>query len=132
MLRIRKEQMDWFADKTRRAYMDQLVAYLEESHAARFARGEGTLRQRVTRFAEAAVAKADELGFSIQYDATQLVLMLLLLGLDAEEKHDFVRAVLRDRTLIPRGKVRTLVAEARERGIQGVDEVDLGEPRETT
>lgn len=130
MLRIRKEQMEWFAEKTRAGYLKQLIDYLVDVHAPRFGETPGGLRRAVESFATAAIAKADALGFTIQYDATQLVLVLLLLGLDAEEKHPFVHEILTDRGLVPRGKVRRLVAELGERGFDGTAEIDLGEPME--
>ncbi len=130
MLRIRKEQMDFFADKTREAYLDQLSRYVAEVHGPRLRVAPADVPEAAERFARAAIEKADALHFHIEYDATQLALVLLLLGLDAEEKHAFVREILAARDLAPRGKVRRLVDALYAREIEGALEVDLGEPTE--
>ena len=50
-------------------------------------------------------------------EAAQLILLLTVLGLDAPERHDWVREVLHDRDLAALGKVKKLITLSRERAV---------------
>lgn len=123
MFRIRKEQMDHFKAKGRRAYLERLVAFVRSEHPELLPLGSDPL-ERI----RALVEKADAYGFSLELDTTQLVLLLLLFGDAADERLPWFREVLNDRNYMPIGKVRRLVELARERGEANVDKIDISAP----
>jgi hypothetical protein len=127
MFRIRKEQMDHFRHKGRRAYVQRLVDFVRDEHPDLLF----STPDPVTRVG-ALVDKAVLHGFSIELETTQLVLLLLLFGDDADKKLDWFREVLADRNYIPIGKARRLVELARERADSAmaarVDRIDVTQP----
>lgn len=125
MLLIRKEQLEHFRAKGTRRYVERLADYLLEDFAAQCEAAGLRNRAAVVAFAAAATDKAQAWGFDRELDTTQLALILLRFGLDAREKVDFVGAALAHRGLVPLGKVRKILAEARERELPGVDAIDI-------
>ncbi len=123
MFRIRKEQMDHFRAKGRRAYVERLVEFIRAEHAELLPAG-ADAPAKITSLVE----KADALGFTLELDTTQLVLLLLLFGEDADKKLPWFGEVLGDRNYMPIGKVRRLVELAREHGEAGVDKIDISAP----
>lgn len=123
MFRIRKEQMDHFRAKGRRAYLERLVAFVRAEHPELLP-SPGDPIERIAPL----VDKADRFGFELELDTTQLVLLLLLFGADADEKLGWFGQVLNDRSYMPIGKVRRLVELAREQGEAGVDKIDISAP----
>lgn len=125
MFLIRKEQLDHFRAKGTKRYVERLADWLlERFHPQCEAAGLST-RTKVLAFAEEATRKAQLWGFDVELDTTQLALILLRFGLDARESVDFIDPILRDRGLVPIGKVRKILSEARRRELPGVDEVDI-------
>ena len=125
MFRIRKEQMDHFRRAGKARYVERVVEWVDETYPGRFSyRSRSDLEDRV----RAAVAKADGYGFEIELETTQLVLLLLHYGIDADERLPWFGEALCDRHLAPIGRARKLVAEARARGDQSIDPIDITEP----
>lgn len=125
MLRIHKEQMDHFRTKGRASYVERVADYVARSFPGRL--GDPSREELVDRV-RAAVTKAAGLGFVTELETTQLVLLLLHFGLDAERKLPWFAEVLRDRALAPLGKARALVEHARARGEEHVDAIDISQP----
>jgi hypothetical protein len=127
MFRIRKEQMDHFRARGRARYLDRLTEYVRERHPslapAEAAKAAG-FRERIRTLVE----KSDGYGFRIELETTQLVLLLLRFGDDADERLPWFAEPLRARHLLPIGKVRKIVETARARGEQGVDPIDISAP----
>lgn len=123
MFRIRKEQMDHFKAKGRRAYLERLVAFIRSEHPDLLP-GKSDPTDRV----RALVEKADAYGFAIELDTTQLVLLFLLYGDEADTKLPWFGEVLNDRNFMPIGKVRRIVELARERGDANVEKIDISAP----
>jgi hypothetical protein len=120
MFRIKKEQMDHFAANTRRRFEDKTAAYLRAEHGQRVAHLKG---DALAEWVHAAVDKASRFGVGTEPEATQLLLLLLLLGLDADERLPWAREVLTNRDLVALGKVRRLVRRARQHDVAGLDDV---------
>ncbi len=131
MFRIRKEQMEHFRSRGRARYLERLASYVRGTHptllAGRPAAG-AALREQI----RALVEKGDRYGFELELETTQLVLLLLRFGDDADERLDWFGETLRARHLVPIGKVRKLVETARSRGEKGLDSIDLTAPEDTT
>jgi hypothetical protein len=129
MFRIHKAQMDFFAEKERARYLGRLRAFLESEFPDCFDEMES---EDIDAWVEEAVGVCDRYGVTTERDATQLVMLLLVLGTDADLAHAWAGETLADPELLPEGKVRRLLVQAREAGIEGVDDVDLGEPLEAS
>src|SRR5512133_2260244 len=112
MLRIHKSQLDWFANKARVGFVARMASYL----ASEF-----------PECVDEATTKAEHYGVLNEPDVAQLMLLLLLLGMDADETLPWVGETLRDGELLPVGKVRRLLELARLEGIEGVDRVDVSQ-----
>ena len=124
MFRIRREQLDFFADKTRRAYVEKMSAWLREAYPECVgAMSRGELETWVT----AAVHKAESYRVVMETDVAQLMLLFMILGLDADERLPWLGETLARRDLEGIGKVRKLVAEAREKNVAGIESVVLEE-----
>ncbi|MFO0553111.1 MAG: hypothetical protein U0271_32285 [Polyangiaceae bacterium] len=135
MLRVRKEQIDHFRDKGRAKYKARLAEYLEREHAAEVTRAASAVKAvgGLEAFVERAFDKALAYGFVIELETTQLVLLLLRFGLDADTRLSWFGEILRDRYLIPIGKARRLVAVGRSRpapegGGDDIDSIDITQP----
>lgn len=124
MFRIHKAQMDFFERRARARYLARLRSYLEDEYPECFDEMSG---DEIGAWVEEAVAVCDRHAITTEREATQLVLLLLVLGTDADQAYPWVRDTLTDPDLLPEGKVRALLDEAREAGVEGVDDVDLGE-----
>jgi hypothetical protein len=122
MFLIRKEQMEFFARRQREGFVDRMTAYVRASFPACFG---GMSRDEARAWVSAGVAKAERYGVDTEPEAAQLLLLLLLLGLDADETTPWVRAALSDRALAAPGKVRELVRLARDHETPGIDAVVL-------
>jgi hypothetical protein len=129
MFRIRKEQMDHFRNAGKARYIERVAEWVEETHPGRF---QYRSRAELAELVRLAVAKADAHGFQIELETTQLVLLLLHFGLDADERLPWFAEALNDRGLAAIGKARKLVAEARTHGAQDIDPIDITEPEVVT
>jgi hypothetical protein len=124
MFRIHKVQLEFFEREARARYLSRLRLFLESDYPECF---DEMSPDEVAEWVASAVAVCDRYGVTTERDATQLVLLLLLVGIDADRTVPWMGEVLRDAALLPVGKIRSLLARAREEGIEGVDDVDLGE-----
>ena len=120
MFRIKKEQMDFFTEKTRRKFVDKMTAYLRANFPQKV---RPMNAEALETWVTAGVAKANRYRVTTEPEVAQLLLLFLVLGADADEAHPWVREVLVDRDLYALGKIRRLVRRARERGVVGLDEV---------
>lgn len=134
MFRIRKEQMDHFRSRGRARYLDRLTEYVRESHPALcgpapvIAGRASGLRDRIRTLVE----KGDGYGFELELETTQLVLLLLRFGDDADARLTWFGDALRARHLVPIGKVRKIVETARALGEIGLDPIDLTASQQVT
>lgn len=120
MLRIQQAQIEWFARKSQADFIARMAGWLREEHAASIESIrdlEGWLRRVVDRALASDVTNEPEVA--------QLMLLYMLVGLDSKEHAAWIDPVLRDRKLLAVGKMRKLVAEARTRGVERVDEIDI-------
>ncbi len=124
MFRIHRAQMEFFDERERARYLARLQAYLESDYPECF---EEMSPEEVSAWVEGAVAVCDRYRVQTEREATQVVLLMLLVGTDADQHHPWFAATIGDRDLVAEGKVRKLLEEARAAGIEGVDDVDLGE-----
>ena len=121
--------MDHIRHAGKARYVARVVEWVEETYPGRFPyRSRAELEDLV----QAAVAKADGYGFEIELETTQLVLLLLHFGVDADERLGWFADALNDRRLAAIGKARKLVAEARAHGEQDIDPIDIVEPEVVT
>jgi hypothetical protein len=122
MFLIRREQMEFFARRQRDGFVDRMTGYLRRAFPECF---QAMTDDEVRAWAAAATAKAERWGVDTEPEAAQLLLLFLLLGVDADETTPWVREALSDRRLLARGKVRAIVALARERAVPGLESVVL-------
>lgn len=120
MLRILKEQMTVLAAQTRRRFVARMAAYLRQHFTDSV---DEMTREELEAWVSDAVAVAERYRITTEPEVAQLLLLLLVLGVDADETTPWVKSILRDPDLVGRGKVRALAAEARARELPGVDEV---------
>jgi hypothetical protein len=129
MFRIKKEQMDYFSEKTRRKFVRRMTAYLRDDLAQsgrhEHVRAFVTSRDAASleAWVDAAVVEAKRHHVSTEPEAAQLMLLFIVLGLDASDRLGWAREVLTDRDLYAIGKVRRLIRRAREQGVLGIDDV---------
>jgi hypothetical protein len=120
MLRIRKEQMQALARRTRQRFVGMMEAYLLEHFTAWV---EKLPEAELRGWLERALAKAEQYGVTTEPEAAQLVLLLMVLGVDADVRLPWVAETLSSRGLAPVGKVKKLAAVAREHGTPGLEHV---------
>ena len=127
MLRIRDEQMQHLAKRTKRRF----VGMLEEHLRAHYTRWVAPMSdQQLRGWVEYALGKAELYGVTTEPEAAQLILLLLVLGVDADERLPWVKETLGSKTLAPVGKVKKLVAQAREQRVEHVEHVIVYEGME--
>jgi hypothetical protein len=124
MLRILNEQMDWFAQKARKEFVATMADYLEDNFSDCI---DEMSRADLLTWVSDATRKAEQYGVTTEPEVAQLILLLLLLGVDADETTPWVKDTLSDGSLYAVGKVRKLVRLAREQGITGINSVVVEE-----
>jgi hypothetical protein len=122
MLRIQQHQLKSFADETRRGFVRMMDAYLRE-HFTGWVRK--LPREDCETWVRAALAKCELYDVTTEPEAAQLILLLLILGLDADDSTPWVRETLGDGSLLPIGKVRKLIRLARAQGVNHLDDIVL-------
>lgn len=119
-MRIRREQAEHFGNRARAGFTAKMQRYLRRSFPAWV---EGLDDEELTAWLRAAVARCEGFGVTTEPEAAQLVLLLMVLGLDADRRHPFVAEARDHRGLLPIGKVRAIVAGARAARVERLDEV---------
>jgi hypothetical protein len=127
MLRIREEQMQHLAKRTQKRFVGMLEQYLRR-HFPRWVAGLSD--EQLRGWLEHALGKAERFGVTTEPEAAQLILLFLVMGVDADERLPWVEETLAARTLAPIGKVKKLVALAREHHVDGVEHVVVYEGME--
>lgn len=131
MLRIKPEQMEHFANRARERFVAMMADYLPKSFPDRVAHMNGAA---LLSWVRRALTVCERYGVIMEPDAAQLMLLLLVLGVDADEQKPWVREALA-RDVAPVGKVRRLIAGCRERALP-IDEMlvvgDFRDPIEET
>jgi hypothetical protein len=120
VLRILKEQMTVLAAQTRRRFVARMAAYLRQHFTDSV---DEMSRADLESWVSDAVAVAERYRITTEPEVAQVVLLLLALGLDADETTPWVKSILRDPELVGRGKVRALAAAAQAHEVPGVGEV---------
>jgi hypothetical protein len=120
VFRIKKEQMEFFNEKTRSAFRRRMTTYLRESYTDWVA---ALSSEELDAWVDRVLKKADRSRVRAEPEAAQLMLLFLLLGEDADEQLEWVSEVLESRSLNGAGKVRRLVRFARERQIESLESV---------
>lgn len=124
MFRIRRQQLDWFADKARRDYVERISTWLGAAYPECVGEME---REDLADWVARCVAKCERYGVVMEEDVTQVLLLLMVIGEDADEERPWVKQTLTDRDLMPQGRVRKLVELAQAEGVQGIEHVILKE-----
>jgi hypothetical protein len=109
--RILASQMRSLGRQTQSAFVAKMEGYLTE-HLPAFVAGVGP--ERLTTWVAGALAVAHAHDIHSEPEAAQLILLLTVLGLDADQKHDWVREALTER-MLPTGKLTKLVTDGCQR-----------------
>src|SRR5438045_7509584 len=96
MLRIREEQLAFFADKARKGFVATMADYLEDSFPECV---DEMSREELVAWVSDATAKAERYGVTTEPEVAQLILLFLVLGLDADETMPWVKDTLSHRDL---------------------------------
>ena len=120
MFRIKKEQMEFFNEKTRLAFRRRMTTYLRESFAECVA---AMSDAALDEWVDDVLRRAEKHRVRAEPDVAQLMLLFLLLGSDADERIDWVTEALSNRNLNGAGKVRRLVRFAREHDVDALESV---------
>lgn len=118
MLRIRRAQLEHFADRQRGRFVRLMVDYLRNEFGGRVASMNDAALESWTR---RALAKCERYDVVMEPEAAQLMLLFLRLGVDADENEPWVQEALSGK-LAGIGKVRRLVGACRARGVSDLDE----------
>lgn len=120
MFRIKKEQMEFFNEKTRVAFRRRMTTYLRQSYGECVAEmSDGALDEWV----DDVLRRAEKYRVRAEPDVAQLMLLFLVLGSDADERIDWVGEALSNRNLNGAGKIRRLVRLSRERDVEALETV---------
>lgn len=118
MFRIRNEQVEYFGLQTKSRFARRTAFYLRQNFPEAV---EGLTAGELGAWVRRCVLKCEAYGAEEEPEATQLIVFFLLLGLDAEDKFPWARAILRDPKLLGLGKPRALLEAAREHGQNEID-----------
>lgn len=120
MLRIHTEQIEWFARKSQADFVGRMASYLRE-HFAGYIGGIADLEGWIRRVIERSL----RFGVTRESEVAQLMLLFLVADPEDAANASWMEPILRDRALLPVGKARKLVAEARARDVVHVDQIDI-------
>jgi hypothetical protein len=109
-LRFSEEQMKAFAGTTRRQFKARLRKLLMEHWSEELS---ARSPREVDLLIEAGLASCARHGFSSELDISTYLNLVCALGPDVDERHEWARAILSDRTFQPEQKLRQLVERAR-------------------
>jgi hypothetical protein len=108
--RILDSQLQALALQTQQSFVAMMAAYLREHFPGWVEElGAGDLVGWLSR----ALDKAARYGVETEPEAAQFILLLTVLGLDADERHGWVKETLEDPNLAALGKVRKLARAGR-------------------
>ena len=127
MFRIHEHQIEHFARRQRLDFERRMGDYLKEFYAGSLA---GMTDDEIAQWVAAAIRKAVRYGIETEPEVAALMLLMLVLGVDLDETTPWAREVLADRRLLAEGKIKTLIALAREHRIEGIEDVVHGETDE--
>ncbi len=119
MLRLRSEQKAELGRRSQRKFELRMADYLATEWARRV--GDWS-RAELERWTNAAIAKSLRYRVDTEPEVAQLMLLLLALGIDADEQNEWIGEILTSRTLHGKGKVRALVEGCETRGLTDVAE----------
>ena len=114
MLRIKPEQVEHFANRARQRFVTMMTGYLRGSFPERVA---GLDDAALAAWTRRALSVCEQAGVTTEPEAAQLILLLLVLGVDAAERFSWARDAAEDRALSPEGKVRAILAGALAEGL---------------
>jgi hypothetical protein len=109
--RILEAQMRALGHETQAAFVAKMESYVRE-HMPGFVGRVG--HERIRSWIAGALAIAHAYDIDTEPEAAQLILLLTVLGLDADRQLDWVREVLEER-MQPTGKLSKLVSEGSHR-----------------
>lgn len=118
MLRVRPEQLDHFANRARDRFVGLMTDYIRDAFPERSARFGPGLADWVRQ----ALGVCERYGVTMEPEAAQLVLLLIVLGIDAGDREPWISEALSPDGA-PVGKIRQLVAGCREREVPGIEEM---------
>ena len=120
MFRILDHQMEALALDTQKRFVATMSGYLREH----FPRWVVSLDdEELSSWVAEALQKAARYGVDTEPEAAQLILLLTVLGLDADERLACVREVLEDVDLAAIGKVKRLIALSRDNEVSAIEHV---------
>jgi hypothetical protein len=122
MFRIRREQLDFFGDRTRENYVAKMSAWLLDAYPECVGK---LSNAELSDWVLASTKKAESYGVVMETDVAQLMLLFMILGLDADVHHDWMRVTLSRKDLVGVGKMRKLVSDARARNVAGIESIAL-------
>jgi hypothetical protein len=125
MLRIRPEQLEHFANRARDRFSNLMTEYIWETFPDR---APEKSRAALASWVRRAVAVCERYGVVMEPAAAQLMLILLALGAQADEREAWVREALSAK-VAPAGKVRRLIAACEERSLPISDLIVVDEFR---
>ncbi len=123
MFRIHEQQVQRFDEIAKADYRQRLCAYLGSEFPECF---DEMSPEQIEMWTNEAISKAEQYKIATEPETTQTVLLLLLLGLDADETLPWFGEILRRNDVYAVGKVRLLLDAARQNSISGIDRMDLG------
>lgn len=125
MLRIRPEQLEHFANRARDRFTNLMTEYIWDTFPDR---APEKSRAALAGWVRRAVAVCEHYGVVMEPAAAQLMLILLVVGIDACERELWVGEALAAK-VAPAGKVRRLIAACEERALPISDLIVVDEFR---
>lgn len=108
--RILQEQMQALGRTTSVRFIAMMADYLRDNFPNWT---KGLAADEMLQWLETALKKAAHYGITSEPEAAQFMLLLTVVGLDADERLPWVRPLLEDNTLAESGKVRKFIAACR-------------------
>jgi hypothetical protein len=125
MLRIRPEQMEHFANRARDRFANLMTEYIWDTFPDR---APEKSRSALASWVRKGIAVCERYDVVMEPAAAQLMLILLVLGVDADAREPWVREAI-ERNVAPAGKVRRLITACNERSLPISDLIVVDEFR---
>lgn len=113
MFRISIAQIQRLSSEARSAFSETMESYLRRYFVHLFDEPSG---ESIRKAVAVALHKCSNYDITIEPEAAQLIVLLVTLGLDVDEKSPSIRTILSDGLLLPIGKLRKLVEYCNEHG----------------